>query len=45
MINQNHEQLIKELADSKVLKSPKIIKAFNAIDRADFVIDYRCSGS
>ena len=37
MINQNHEQLIKELIDSKVLKSPKIIKAFNTIDRADFV--------
>lgn len=36
-MNQQHEDLIKELADSKVLKNSRLIKAFNAIDRADFV--------
>jgi len=37
MMNQNHEQLIKELTASDVLKSSRIIKAFASIDRANFV--------
>jgi protein-L-isoaspartate(D-aspartate) O-methyltransferase len=37
MINQNHEQLVKELIDSDVLKSTRIIKAFSSIDRINFV--------
>lgn len=36
-MNQNHEQLIKELITSEVLKSSRIIKAFKLIDRANFV--------
>lgn len=36
----NNEQLINHLIDTGVLKTPAIISAFRAIDRADFVPPY-----